>query len=285
MSGKPFYASEPSLGQKAPIVIDGSGYASIAAWISENPGWDQLLYQAGSLLFRGFPGNDPSVFDAAVDMLMQPSLEFAEETSPRSAVGARSFTSTDYPSAYPIQFHHEFSYRQIYPDRLAFYCILPATKGGATPLADSRKVLRRLPADVVTKFGEHGVTYVRNFTGLGVSLGDAFGTTDKDKISAYCTAHGIDHSWSGQDLHTRQSAPAIITHPVTREQVWFNSVVNLNVLGVEPKAVRDALSSLPARHHPDQYHLRLRRSDRCRRHRADQASLRRRGGQVRLAAR
>ncbi len=239
-------ATDSPLAQQVPVLVNGSGYADVLEWTNANPEWDKALCTYGSILFRGFPGADSAVFDAAIDALMQPSLEFAEETSPRSAAGARIFTSTDYPPAFPIQFHHEFSYRQVYPEMLAFYCIRPAAKGGATPLADSRKVLERLPDSIVARFEAEGITYTRNFTGLGVSWTDSFGTTDKAEISAYCERHAIDHSWSGEDLHTRQSAPAVITHPLTSERTWFNSVVNLNVLGVEPPAVREALRGLPA---------------------------------------
>lgn len=51
--------------------------------------------------------------------------------------------------------------------------------------------------------------------------------------------------WSGEDLHMSQTAPVVVTHPAMRERAWFNSVVNLNVLGIEPKKVRDAMHMLP----------------------------------------
>lgn len=239
-------AESPSDPARFPALVDGSGYANVADWIFRNPDWEKLLYTYGYIRFHRFGVTEPHIFDAALDCLMQPSLEFAEETSPRSGVGARVFTSTDYPRDYPIQFHHEFSYRETYPDRLAFCCLSPAESGGATPLADARKVLRRIPSVIVEKFERLGIAYVRNFGDLGVSWEDAFGTSDKTKVSDYCQMHGISHSWSGEDLHTRQTAPAVIAHPVTAEPVWFNSVLNLNVSGIEPKPIRDAMKSLPA---------------------------------------
>ncbi|HEY2576013.1 MAG TPA: TauD/TfdA family dioxygenase [Streptosporangiaceae bacterium] len=230
----------------APALVQGGEYASIAEWISANPEWVDLLYINGSILFRGFDVLDPAAFDTTLDSLLEPVAEFSEETSPRSSIGARAFTSTDYPRRYPIQFHHEFSYRKNYPDRVAFCCLTPAASGGATPLADSRKVLRRLRTGVVERFEKLGIAYVRNFSGLGVSWEKSFGTTDKARISEYCRAHDIEHSWTGDDLRTRQTAPAVITHPVTAERAWFNSVLNLNVAGTEPESVREAMRSLPA---------------------------------------
>jgi alpha-ketoglutarate-dependent taurine dioxygenase len=240
-------AESSSDSTRPPALVDGDGYAGLSAWISEKPDWEKLLYTHGYILFRGFGISEPNSFDTALDLLMEPYTEFSEETSPRSSVTDRIFTSTDYPPQFPIQFHHEFSYRRSYPDRLAFCCLRSATTGGATPLADSRKMLKKIPPGILERFENVGIIYVRNFiTGLGVSWRDSFGTDDKAEISDYCRRNDIEHSWSGEDLHTSQRAPAVVTHPVTAERAWFNSVVNLNVLGVEPKPVRDALQLLPA---------------------------------------
>jgi alpha-ketoglutarate-dependent taurine dioxygenase len=230
---------------ESPPIVDGFGFSTIADWVAANQDWESILHTHGSLLFRGFDIPDPETCDKSLDALMQPTLEFPEETSPRSGVSARIFTSTDYPQDYPIQFHHEFSYRREYPERLAFCCMRPATAGGATPLADARRVLRRLPDALARKFERLGISYIRNFTGLGVSWQDAFSTNDKESVSAYCDSRGIECNWSGESLYMRQTRPAIVAHPVTGERAWFNSVLNLNVAGVEPEAIRQAMMMLP----------------------------------------
>lgn len=226
--------------------VDGTDYEDLEQWITENSHWERLLQEHGYMVFRNFAIRDTATFDAVLDLLMRPSHEFSEETSPRSSVSARLFTSTDYPAEYPIQFHHEFSYRQNYPDRLAFCCLQAPRAGGATPVADSRKMLDRMSPDVVAKFEQLGIAYVRNyFTGMGVSWADAFGTSDQSVVSAYCEENDIAFKWRGNDLHTRQVAPAIRAHPVTGERAWFNSVLNLNIAGVEPRDARDVLMTLP----------------------------------------
>jgi alpha-ketoglutarate-dependent taurine dioxygenase len=106
-------------------------------------------------------------------------------------------------------------------------------------------VLRRLPRDLVGKFEKLGISYIRNFTGLGVSWRDAFRTADKESISAYCDSRGIESRWSGDSLYTRQTRQAVITHPATGEAAWFNSVLNMHVAGAEPQAVRKAMLMLP----------------------------------------
>jgi hypothetical protein len=230
--------------QSLPI-IEGSGCHDIGSWVTRNPGWQRVLYQHGALLFRGFGITDTTSFDAVLNFLMQPTSTFAEETSPRSGLTSHVFTSTDYPPSFPIQFHHEFSYRRAYPERLAFCCIDPGIAGGATPLADSRRVLNKIPRDVADRFERLGVMYVRNYGELGVSWSESFGVTDKKVVSDYCRAQGIQFSWDGGYLQTRQVAPAVTTHRVTAERAWFNSIVNLSIAGIEPADVREAMMSMP----------------------------------------
>jgi Taurine catabolism dioxygenase TauD, TfdA family len=226
-------------------IIESSGCRDISTWVADNPDWQRQFYEHGALLFRGFGTTDTTSFEAALDSLMQPTSTFAEETSPRSGLTDRVFTSTDYPPSFPIQFHHEFSYRRTYPERLAFCCIDPGAAGGATPLADSRRVLNKIPRDVADRFERLGVMYVRNYGELGVSWSESFGITDKEAVSDYCHAQGMDFSWDGEYLQTRQVGPAVTIHRVTAERVWFNSIVNLSIAGIEPVDVREAMMSMP----------------------------------------
>jgi hypothetical protein len=227
-----------------PPIVEGDGRRDICSWVADNPDWEQSFYVHGFLLFRGFGIADTASFEAALDFLMRPASMFTEETSPRSGLSERVFTSTDYPNKFPIQFHHEFSYRRTYPERLAFCCLDPGIAGGATPLADSRKVLEKVPRDVVDRFERLGVMYLRNYGRLGVSWPESFGTSDKESVSDYCRTQGIQFSWNGDYLRTWQVAPAVVAHRVTAERAWFNSIVNLNIDGIEPPSVREDMKSV-----------------------------------------
>ena len=58
---------------------------------------------------------------------------------------------------------------------------------------------------------------------MGKSWQDTFETADKSKVEEYLTAGGIDFNWDDEGgLHTSQVREAVVTHPVTGEQVWFN---------------------------------------------------------------
>src|SRR5262249_55022897 len=148
--------------------------------------------------------------------------DFVEESSPRSIVSGKVMTSTDYPSEFLIQFHNEYSYSYSWPMKLYFFCIQPATRGGETLIADSRRVLSRLSAGLRDKFAERGVTYKRNYAaGLGVPWATAFGTTDRTVVEEHCRKRGIQYKWQdGDRLSTTHIGPAIVRHPLTGEETW-----------------------------------------------------------------
>jgi alpha-ketoglutarate-dependent taurine dioxygenase len=156
-------------------------------------------------------------------------------------------TSTDYPSDHPIQFHSEFSYSNHWPMRILFCCLQPAESGGQTPLADARNVFRRLRPDTRERFLEHRVLYCRNFIrGLGVDWKTAFGTSERSRVAALCDQLGIVCRWEADDvLRTRQVADAIVRHPITREQVWFNHAYFFNVRALEPAELREFMLEEP----------------------------------------
>jgi alpha-ketoglutarate-dependent taurine dioxygenase len=99
-----------------------------------------------------------------------------------------------------------------------------AESGGETPVADSRQILKLLDPQIVQRFTEKQVMYVRNFReGLGLPWQEAFQTSDPATVERYCQKSGIQFEWvSPGHLRTRQVRPAVIQHPETGEFVWFN---------------------------------------------------------------
>ncbi|HEY0452747.1 TauD/TfdA family dioxygenase [Actinophytocola sp.] len=233
----------------APEIVDLDGRGSLPGWLAEHAGWQDILLDRGAIVFRGAGVGDVADFDSTVSALVRPSSEFSEETSPRTALTDRVFTSTEYPAPYPIQFHNEFSYRRSLPDCLVFACLDAPDTGGSTPIADCRKVLATLPPDLVDRFAD-GVRYVRNFVGLGVPWQKTFGTESRADVDEYCARNGIDAEWSASGLHTRQFGTAVTTHRVTGERAWCNHVLNFNIRGVKPAAVRAGLVATPAELRP-----------------------------------
>ena len=208
---------------------------------------EERLHSAGALLLRGFGIDSLEKFDAVTAAFSTSRPSFAEESSPRSRLQGAIYTSTDYPAEYPIQFHSEYAYTARWPLRLFFCCLVPAATGGATPIADTRRILRRLKDRTRAHFADQGLQYVRNFIPyIGVSWQKAFNTEDPALVERYLREAGIDHHW-GDDgrLRTVQRGPAIAVHPVTGEEVWFNTAFFFNVRALEPVSLRELFLSEP----------------------------------------
>ena len=200
------------------------------------------LHIHGAVLFRGFGVTDAPGFEQVVRALAGEPLPYEERSSPRSAVSGHVYTSTDHPPDQPIFLHNEQSYNLVFPLRLLFCCVTPAAEGGATPLADARRVFRRLPPEILARLLARGYMYVRNFDDrLGLSWQEVFRTSDPGEVEAYCRRNGIELEWlHGGRLRTRQVRRAAGRHPFTGEPVWFNHATFFHVSTL-PREIGDAL--------------------------------------------
>lgn len=198
---------------------------ALSAWLAgRRESVDRLAREAGAVLFRGFDVSDDKDFKEALDALSSRVLDYGERSSPRSEVSEGVYTSTEYPADQHILLHNEQSYTDNWPLRIVFFCERAATKGGRTPLADSRRVLAGLRPETVERFERLGVRYVRNYLpGISLSWQEAFQTRDPAEVEAYCARAGITAEWVDEEqLRTHQVRPAVHRHPVTGERTWFN---------------------------------------------------------------
>lgn len=215
----------------------------LAAWAESRR--DQLTGQLlahGGILFRGFPLTQIEEFERTFRSIAGDLLEYKERSSPRHAVAGKIYTSTDYPPDQPIFLHNENSYQNAWPMRIAFFSFKCATRGGETPIADTRRIYERIDPAVRQKFIEKKWTYVRNFgDGFGLPWREVFQTDDRAQVEAHCAKNGIQVEWKdGDRLRTRAVRPAVSRHPYTGELVWFNHATFFNVSTMAPM-VRDAL--------------------------------------------
>ncbi|WP_432190407.1 TauD/TfdA family dioxygenase [Streptomyces sp. Tue6028] len=195
----------------------------------------RCLARQGAVLLRGYAIGGVDGFDAVVRAFSgTPPLAYAERSSPRSTIKGQVYTSTDYPAAEEIFLHNENSYQAVWPGTLYFHCAEPPTTQGATPLADTRRVLAALDPDVREEFERRGWQVVRNFhTGFGVPWQEAFATTDRDAVTAYCAERDIVAEWRPDGgLRTTAARAAVHRHPVTGERVWFNHATFFHVTTV-----------------------------------------------------
>jgi alpha-ketoglutarate-dependent taurine dioxygenase len=196
----------------------------------------QSLVRHGALLFRGL--ETAADFERFARRVSPRLIEYGERSSPRTRISSGIYTSTDHPPDQPIVLHNEQSYTLNWPMKIWFYCARPAETGGRTPLADSRKILQRLPPDIVDRFEQKQIMYVRNYNpGVSLSWREAFQTDDPTEVQRYCAQEGIDVEWRDNDrLRTRQLRPAVRLHPATGERVWFNHALFFNLSSLEASA-------------------------------------------------
>lgn len=186
---------------------------------------EEIVGSCGGVLLRDLGFTSVSEFNRAVQVFSPDLLDYVHRSTPRSRVGGKLYTATEYPADRAIPLHNENSYSDHWPNRIYFFCLVAALTGGETPVADSRRVYQRIDPTVRERFERTGVLYVRNFTD-GIDLGwpEVFQTDDRAEVERYCAEHGIEFEWrtSGPVLRTRQRCQATVRHPVTDEPVWFN---------------------------------------------------------------
>ncbi len=209
-----------------PDSADEAGFDALLAWVDEARSWiEARLLRHGALLLRGFAVHTAAHFERLCTTVEPELLNYAGGDSPRTAVTAKVYTSTEYPAHLEIPLHNELSYRHHWPRKLFFFCLQAPGEGGETSLADSRRILAAIDSGVKRRFMEKQVAYVQNLHdgwGLGNSWQDTFETDDRSAVESHCRATGTEFRWTEQGLWTRTVCPAVITHPDTGEPLWFN---------------------------------------------------------------
>ncbi|HVR09604.1 MAG TPA: TauD/TfdA family dioxygenase, partial [Thermoanaerobaculia bacterium] len=247
LSQQDLVAVKPLLpASELPVLVEPrDGGLHLGEWAGANrPLLDQLLLRHGGILFRGFDCAGAQDLEDFIRAASGAALEYRERSSPRSSVGGNIYTSTDYPPRYPIFLHNENSYQSVWPRKIFFFCQTPAVAGGATPIADCRRVRDRIPRPLRDRFVEKKWMYVRNFgDGFGLDWQTVFQTSDRSAVEEHCRKGGIETEWKeGGRLRTRAVREAMTSHPSTGEMLWFNHAAFFHVSTLEP-AVREALES------------------------------------------
>jgi alpha-ketoglutarate-dependent taurine dioxygenase len=220
---------EPGL---TPLVHASAGnLAAGVEWLRDNHSAIRAeLLRTGCLLVRGLPVRSTEDFAVVRDVLLGKPAGYKEKATPRSDFGHGVFSSTDLPAVQPIRLHNENSYTLEFPGVLLFGCLVAPDEGGATTVGDMRAALRLLPPALRDRFTETGWLLVRNYSELaGLPWPTSFATEDRAEVEAYCQANTVGHEWLPDgSLRTRQRRAAVVTHPVTGEQAWFNHVAFWN---------------------------------------------------------
>ena len=217
-----------------PPIAEASGIDDMTqarAWLTgSRPELVRALREHGSVYLRGLPIRDVDDFAQVRDILIPTPTPYREKATPRSSFGNGVFSSTDLPAAQAIHMHNENSYTLTFPGILLFACLVAPAEGGATPVADCRKVLASLPEDLVAEMRSTGWQLTRSYSEyISTDWKTAFATEDPAEVERYCADSLIAHQWQEDgNLITSQIRPGIISHPQTGEEVWFNHMAFWN---------------------------------------------------------
>jgi alpha-ketoglutarate-dependent taurine dioxygenase len=229
------------------VVASASDGSLIDRYAAERGHFEAELLRHGALLFRGFGIDSQEKLTGAVQAIGGDVLDYVDGNSPRKKLGSGVYTSTEYPSEFFISLHNELSYSNRWPARVFFCCVTAPRDGGETPLADSRRILERLPPDVREAFVTRKVKYIRNLhggMGFGPSWQATFETQSRAEVEEFCRATGTDARWNDDgSLTVTQIQPAVRTHPKTGEEVWFNQADQFHP-STHPKAIYDSIIAL-----------------------------------------
>jgi hypothetical protein len=191
--------------------------------------FDAALLRHGAILIRKLPVAQPRELEEVLAWLIDAGefVDYEEDrVSPRTKLGERTYSSTDYKPSQDIFFHNECCTRLSWPARIAFYCKTPAPMGGQTPIASVRAITRHIPGKLIDEFKSKRLKYVRNLGGkYGMPLPYAFGTTDREVIADYCQRNDMKIDWLGDDrARLTLWRPPLAAHPQSGETLWFNNV-------------------------------------------------------------
>src|SRR5262245_51378136 len=85
---------------------------------------DSMLDEHGGLLFRGFEVGGQEGLKRFVDVCSgEAALDYVYRSTPRTALGDKVYTATEYPASKSIPMHNENAYQDDWPMRLFFLCV------------------------------------------------------------------------------------------------------------------------------------------------------------------
>jgi alpha-ketoglutarate-dependent taurine dioxygenase len=231
-----------------PLVIQASaGHRDLEQFLSARRAeFEEALVHVGALLFRGFSVFEVADFERALDALALTRMPYVYRSSPRTAVGSRIFTSTEYPPEQSIGLHNENAFQRQWPLKIAFCCLVPARFGGETPIASVRNATKRLSASILDTFEVRGVKYVRHYRAhVDLSWETVFQVQDRQALVEFCARNDIMHEWlDSETLRTSQVCQGVAYHPVTEERLWFNQAAMFHSSSLGAEAERSLVVCL-----------------------------------------
>lgn len=208
-----------------PVVNAAHDGVTLTDWVNTyGPTLRKMKETYGGVLIRKARIHSPRVLASVLQNIWQAELQpYQYRSTPRTELQSYIYTATEYNADSVIEQHNENSYSNVYPMDIGFFCMVPPLEGGQTPIVDSQLLYERLPSQIKDKFEAKGVTYIRYYGDIDLPWSEVFCTNDKAQVEKYCETNLIECTWlDGNILRTKQTLPAVQTHPITGKKVWFN---------------------------------------------------------------
>jgi len=161
--------------------LDG---VELSTWVKSHRDLiEETLHRDGALLFRGFGLRGLDDFQEFIAATGVELMQYMESATPRTELKNKIYTSTEFPADQTIALHNELSTLNTFPLKVWFFCVQPAERGGATPIANVRKVFHRIRPEIREKFMEKGWMLIRNFgSGFGPTWQNSFHLSEREEV-------------------------------------------------------------------------------------------------------
>lgn len=201
-----------------------------------------IFKKRGAILLRntGVLGEDS--FENAVRVICPRLGSYLHRSTPRTALRAHVYTSTEYHNDLSIPMHNECSYSNRYPEYIFFCCLKKPLTKGETPVVDMSKIYQLLPKTIVSEFEKKAVKYIRTFyPGVGLSWQETYQVRTFEELEKFCESEGVKlKKIDNHIIQTTQTRPASIVGDWGR--VWFNQA-NLFHVASLPKKIKQSMLS------------------------------------------
>ena len=240
-----------------PVTVQAHGAADPPRWAAEHrEEIAALLLTHGALLVSGLRlGTAAELAELRTALGLRPA-PVREQFAERRALGDGVYSAPEWPPDREQCLHHEQGYGIEFPRVLLMTCLTPPDTGGAMLLGDTRAALSQLPQELAARFRAEGWLLERNFRPhFGLPWSSAFSVSTPDEAEKFCAERLIGYAWDSDGaLHVTQRRSAIVRHPVTGDECWFNDVAFFSQWSVDPEERNVLLSAFGRRGLPFNTH-------------------------------
>ena len=224
------------------VIVNEAGLSTVEQcqqWIEQNQqALEEQLLHSGAILFRGFPVGSAETFDQFTASFGYPNFLYKDSLSNAVRINftERVFTANEAPKEVEIYLHNEMAQTPIYPDKIFFFCLHPADKGGASPILRCDMLFDALVAkneELANAFEQKGIKYTTTMPGED-DPESGQGRSWKSTLSVESVAQAeeklkrLGYSWvwneNGSLKATTDALPAVRTLECGRK-VFFNQII------------------------------------------------------------